>query len=193
MTSRTSILLLCALLSLLSDVQAKGGDSVVSLQGKIRDASISAEMVAFSFTGQFSFSFFTAAHGDPARKRIDLKFDVLELPIQIPKFGSENDCKGGNFGPFCVSFANAAKYVREAAASGELVDVTLFRPTLTYGVGGVIERAACTHAHVIPKRYDIKDFDIGDLGPSNNRLESVRDAHPTRNGEAPLLAAQAGR
>jgi hypothetical protein len=28
---------------------------------------------------------------------------------------------------------------------------------------------------------------------SNNRFEFVRSAHPTRNGEAPLLAAQAGR
>jgi hypothetical protein len=161
MISRTSIVLLC-LLSVLSDVQAKGTDGVVSLQGTIRDASISAEMVAFSFTGQLSFSFFTAANGDPSRKRINLRFDVRELPIQVPKFGSDNDCKGKNFGPFCVSFENAAKYAREAAASGELVDVALFGPTLTYGIGGVIERAACTHAHVIPKRYDIKDFDLGD-------------------------------
>ena len=185
MISRIEILLLCGLIFVLSDVQAKGGEGVVSLEGTIRDAGISVEMVAFSFTGQLSFSFFTAAHGDPSRQRIDLKFDVRELPIQIPRFGSEDDCKGRDFGPFCVSFENAARYVREAAASGEPVDVALFRPTLTYGIGGVIESAACTHAHVIPKRYDIKDFEIGS---SDNRSRSAR---PTRNGDAPLLAAHA--
>lgn len=167
-------MLLCGLFFVLGDVQAKGGDGVVSLEGKIQDASISAEIVRFSFTGKLSFSFFTAAHDDPSRRRIDLKFDVRELPIQIPKFGSENDCKGRNYGPFCVSFENAAKYIRETAASGELVDVALFRPTLTYGIGGVIERAGCTHAHVIPKRYDIKDFDIGDFGASNKKMEPTR-------------------
>jgi hypothetical protein len=154
MTTRpTAVFFLCALLLLSMETRAKAGEGVVFLKGTVQGASVSAQMVSFSFSGQLSFSFFTAAQGDPSRKRIDLKFEVRELPVQIPEFGSESDCKERDYGPFCVSFENAAKYAGEVSKTGEPMNVVLFRPTLSYAINGVIEKAACTHAQIVPERF----------------------------------------
>ena len=45
---------------------AKGADGVVLMEGKIEHASSSPDAVLFEFTGKVSFSFFSAAPGDPA-------------------------------------------------------------------------------------------------------------------------------
>jgi len=148
----TRILSIGALLLLSSQVHAKGAEGLVLLKGAIQAASISADTVSFSFTGQLSFSFFNATRGDPARERIDLKFDVRELSVQIPKFGKGSDDKSDD--PFVVSFDNAAKHAAEASKTGELVTVVLFSPALSYAIDGVIEKAACTHAQVMPERID---------------------------------------
>lgn len=138
------------------------------LKGTIRGASVSEAMVSFSFSGELSFSFFTAVEGNPTRRQIDLKFDVRELPVQIPKFGTEDNVAGDS--AFLVSFANAAKHAKQAAATGELVNVVLFRPALSYNINGVIEMAACTHAQVLPERLErqLRGLPL-----------SVREDHPT--------------
>jgi hypothetical protein len=139
-----------ALLPLIS--HAKGSDGLVILKGTIRDASTNADVVSFAFTGKLSFTFFTAANEDPTRKRIDLELDVKKLPIRIPKFGTaEYDSKDD---PYIVSFRNAAKHASEVSRSGEAVTVALFRPKLSYDIGGVIEKVECTHAQVMPDRLE---------------------------------------
>jgi hypothetical protein len=129
---------------------AKGGDGIVSLKGTIQDASTNADMVTFAFSGKLSFSYFTAPRGDPARKQIDVEFDVKKLPVSIPKFGtSEYDAEDN---PFRVSFKNAATHVAEASRSGETVTVALFRPKFSYDISGVLEKLDCTHAQVLADR-----------------------------------------
>lgn len=151
MTNRIRCFLFALVLLLpLQAPQAKGADGLVLLKGTVQGANTTDDLVSFLFTGRLSFSFFTAAQDDAARKRIDLEFDVRQLPVQIPKFGDVTDESKNN--PFIVNFGNAAKHAAEASKTGEVVSVVLFRPVISYDIHGIIEKLACTHAQVMPER-----------------------------------------
>jgi hypothetical protein len=88
----------------------KGADGLVLLQGTIQHASSHAHALSFEFTGQVSFSFFSAPPGDPARNRIDLEFDVSRVAIRIADFGGhEYDNEGDPFRPNRLS-GTACRY-----------------------------------------------------------------------------------
>jgi hypothetical protein len=131
---------------------AKGADGVVVLQGRIRHASSNADAVSFKFTGKVSFSYFTAAPGDPARKRINLEFDVRSIPVRIPTFGGNEYDNEGN--PFRVTYKNAVEHAMEASRSGERADIALIEPVLSYGVNGILRKIECARGQVIPDHLE---------------------------------------
>jgi hypothetical protein len=144
--------LLLVLLALPLLAWAKGADGLVILKGTMQAAKTTADAVDFNFTGELSFSFFTAAEGEPIRRRIDLQFEVKKLPIHIPKFGTEK--YDADDDPYRVSFRNAAKHALAVSQSGERVTVALFAPKLSYDINGMIDHADCTHAQVMPDRLE---------------------------------------
>lgn len=144
--------LTCVILLLLPlDSYPKGGaDGFIILKGTIQEAETSEDAVSFLFTGQFSFTFYSATEGDPAREQIDQRFNVTGLPVRIPKFG-ENPSQSGN-NPLIVNFRNAATHAAQASRTGEPVTVAVFRPIVSYDTHGVMVMLGCTHAQVMPDR-----------------------------------------
>ena len=145
-TRKTQLLIIFALLLFGSLVHAKGADGIVTLKGVVHHAVDSGDRVAFEFTGELSFVFFTAARSDAGRRQIDLKFDVRDLRVEVPAFGDE---RGISTNPFIVNFANAAYHSVKASETGEPVTIALFNPMLSFNISGVIEKASCTHAQVM--------------------------------------------
>ncbi len=127
---------------------AKGADGVVLMEGKIEHASSSPDAVLFEFTGKVSFSFFSAATGDPARKRIDLEFDVKSIPVRIPDFGGHEYDNEDN--PFRVTYKNAVANAVQAARSGEKSYIALIEPVLSYRVDGILRKIDCARGQVLP-------------------------------------------
>jgi hypothetical protein len=140
-------LCICVLLLIAPTVHSKGADGVVILKGVVQNAVASNEMLTLDFTGDLTFTFFTAVRGDPSRRQIDLKFDAHKLDVQIPFFG---EVRGSSHNPFVVNFANAVRHAAKASETGEAVTVALFNPVLSFNINGVIEKAGCTHAQVMP-------------------------------------------
>jgi hypothetical protein len=145
------VVLFCLALLDGPNAQAKGSDGLVVLKGAVHHAVDSGDKVTFEFTGKLSFRFFTAPQGASIRKQIDLDFEVQNLRIEVPAFG---EGRGSSNDPFVVNFANVAKHSMEASESGEAVTIVLFNPTLSFNISGVVERAACTHAQIIPDQLE---------------------------------------
>lgn len=143
---------ICVFLLLLPlDSYPKGGaDGFIILEGTIQEAVTNEDAVSFLFTGQFSFTFYSATEGNPARERIDQQFNVTELPVRIPRFG-ENPSESGN-NPLIVNFWNAAAHATQVSRTGEPVTVAVFRPIISYDTHGVMVMLGCTHAQVMPDR-----------------------------------------
>jgi hypothetical protein len=140
------LLLLCA-----RTAHAKGTEGLVILKGVVHHAVDAGDSVSFEFSGGLSFSFFTADQGNSSRKKMDLKFDVENLRVVVPSFG---ESRGPSDDPYIVNFANAVKHSTAASKSGEMVTIVLFNPTLSFNINGVVEKAACTHAQVMPERVE---------------------------------------
>ena len=140
------LLLLCA-----RTAHAKGTEGLVILKGVIHHAVDAGESVSFEFSGDLAFSFFNADPGNSSRKKIDLQFSVENLRVAVPNFG---ESRGASDDPLLVNFANAVKHSTAASKSGESVTIVLFNPMLSFNINGVIEKAACTHAQIMPERVE---------------------------------------
>lgn len=148
-TRRRSMFLAFGLLSFPVILQAKGIQGFALLKGRIQGASVSADVLSFKFSGQLSFSFFTAEPEDPARQQVDMRFDVRDLRVEVPRFGEERYPDEDN--PTLVSFGNAVRHAQQAAESGEIVTAKLFRPVFSYDIHSVIEKIACMPAQIMPE------------------------------------------
>jgi hypothetical protein len=126
----------------------KGADGLVLLQGRIQHASRHPHAVSFEFTGKVSFSFFSAPPGNPARKRIDLEFDVRRVLVRIPDFGGHEYDNEGD--PFRVIYKNAVEHAMQVSQSGEKTDITLIEPVLSYGLNGLLREIGCARGQVLP-------------------------------------------
>jgi len=134
----------------LTDDRPRKGDGFIHLKGMLQEANTNADTLTFLFSGPLHFSFFTAAYGDSARKRVDMDFDIKKVLISVPRFGkAEYD---GKSDPFIVSFSNATKHALEASHSGEPVSIALFRPTMSYESNGLLEKISCGSAQILPDR-----------------------------------------
>ena len=87
--------------------------------------------------------------GDSTRRPVRLEFDVHDLNVEMPAFG---DGRGSGENPVEVNFANVAKHSLAASETGEVVTISLFTPALLFDVGGVLHKATCKVAQVIPER-----------------------------------------
>jgi hypothetical protein len=151
MSTRAAHVAFCVLLIFGMRVEAKGADGLVILKGTLQHAAHSADEVSFEFTGRFSFTFFTAALDSPDRKQVDLDLEVHDLRVVVPVFGESEQSSDD---PYTVNFANAVRHALAASRSGERVTAVLFNPRLSFGIGGVLEQATCTHAQVLPARFE---------------------------------------
>jgi hypothetical protein len=150
-TRATTVLSICALLAFGSIVHAKGSDGVVTLEGSVRHAIDSGDKVALEFTGKLVFRFFTSTSGDSTRKPVQLGFDVHDLHVEMPMFGN---ARGPTEDPTLVDFANVAKHSLAASETGEVVTISLFTPTLSFDVNGVLQKVSCKVAQVIPQSVE---------------------------------------
>jgi hypothetical protein len=150
-TRALNAFLVCLLLSCSLNAHAKGSDGLVLLKGVIHSAVDSGDSVSFKFTGSLSFKFFSAAQGDPSRTQVDLNVEVHDLRVVVPAFGEK---RGSSDDPYVVNFANVVTHSVEASKSGEMVSIVLFNPTLSFNISGVLEKAGCSHAQVMPDRLE---------------------------------------
>ena len=77
-------------------------DGLLLLHGTLTEATTNDNALSFVFTGNLSFTFFTAPAKDPVRKAVDLKFEASKLPVTVPKFGRPE--YSTNKSPFVVNF-----------------------------------------------------------------------------------------
>jgi hypothetical protein len=142
---------LCLLLLCGARAWAKGSDGLVVLEGTVQRAVDGGDNLSFDFTGRLSFKFFTAAWGEPRRRQLDLDFEVRDLRVVVPAFGERTNAVKD---PYVVNFENAVRHSVAASKSGETVRAVLFSPTLSFNISGIIEKVTCTHAQVLPTRFE---------------------------------------
>ena len=146
---------LCFVLNFTGVVLAAGrqplmSDGLLLLHGTLQDVKTNESGLSFRFTGKLSFTFFTAARQEQGRTNVDLKFDVTNVPVTVPKFGRPQD--NTNAAPTIVNYPNAIKHALHAAKTGQPVSIVLFRPKMSFTINGLIEELECHHAQIQPER-----------------------------------------